>query len=64
VNLGEKKKILKTISGGTLFGHKVKDKFNYYGIARGDVYIFSIEKSKYDSLIDVLVLKIKKVYKR
>jgi len=51
--LGNKKKIIKTISGGTIFGHKIKENYNFYGQAKNEIHLISIEKSAYDNLIEV-----------
>ena len=53
ITLGDKQKIIKTISGGTLFGHKIKEKYNFYGQARNEIHIISIDKTKFDDAIDV-----------
>lgn len=49
----ENNKILKTISAGNIFGHKIKTLFNHTGIAKNQTHILSIEKTVFDSLIDV-----------
>lgn len=48
-------KLLKTISGGTIFGHKVKDIFNYYAYANSSqVMVLSISKEIFNRLMDEL----------
>lgn len=46
-------KLLKTISGGLVFGHKVKDKLQYYAYAQSaSVQLVKILKDDFDKIID------------
>ena len=48
-----KSKLLKTISGGTVFGHKVKDKLQYYAYSKSSqVLIMTINKESFNNIIE------------
>lgn len=47
------KKILKTISSGTIVGHKIKTVYTKTGIAKNQTHLLSIEKIVFDNLIEV-----------
>lgn len=48
-------KLLKTISGGVVFGHKVKDIFNYFAYANStQVMLLSIDKEEFNNQMDLL----------
>ena len=49
----ESNKILKTISAGTIFGHKIKSNYTKTGIAKNQTHVLSIGKDVFDNLIDV-----------
>ena len=49
----ESKKILKTISSGTIVGHKIKTVFTKTGIAKNQTHLLAIEKTIFDKLIEV-----------
>lgn len=49
----ESNKILKTISAGTIIGHKIKSCYTKTGIAKNQTHVITIEKILFDSLIDV-----------
>ena len=58
-------KILKTISGGVVFGHKVKDKFQYYAYAKNQIQLISIDKILFNNLLDNLknrLINIKNIF--
>lgn len=48
----ESSKLLKTISGGLVFGHKVKDKLQYYAYSQSLVSILTIDKCFLSKLIN------------
>ena len=51
-------KLLKTISGGVVFGHKVKDKFQYFAYSKSvQVLILSINKEEFNKIIDEFKLR-------
>ena len=50
----ESKKILKTISSGTIVGHKIKSCFTKTGIAKSQTSLLTIKKSEFDNLIEVM----------
>jgi CRP-like cAMP-binding protein len=43
--------LIKTVSAGSIYGHKIKSTFNYFGIARNETHVMSIRKHKFDELI-------------
>lgn len=48
-------KLLKTISGGLVFGHKVKDKLQYFAYAQSvHVQLIMIKKNDFDDLIETM----------
>lgn len=44
--------LIKTLPAGSLYGHKIKTKFGYFGIARNETHIFRIKKDNFDNLIN------------
>lgn len=52
-NSDAKAKLLKTISGGVIFGHKVKDKLQYFAYSKSSkALILSINKLTFNNIID------------
>ena len=49
--LNDNNQLIKTISAGTIYGHKIKDKYRFYGRCRIKATTISIEKNKFDNLI-------------
>jgi len=45
-------KLLKTISGGLVFGHKVKDKLQYFAYAQSAVQIVKILKEDFNQIVE------------
>lgn len=45
-------KLMKTISGGSIYGHKIKSNFNYLALAKNCTQLLKISKIKFDSIID------------
>jgi CRP-like cAMP-binding protein len=45
-------KLLKTLSAGSVYGHKIKAKFNYFAVAKNSVHMIKIKKSQFDGLIE------------
>jgi CRP-like cAMP-binding protein len=45
-------KLLKTLSAGSVYGHKIKAKFNYFAVAKNSIQMVRIKKSIFDGLID------------
>ena len=54
--------LIKTISAGTIYGHKIKEKYRFYGRSRIKTTIISIEKEKFDNLI-IAINKRKSTFK-
>ena len=50
-DLNNNNPLIKTISAGTIYGHKIKEKYRFYGRSRIKTTIISIEKEKFDNLI-------------
>jgi CRP-like cAMP-binding protein len=50
-------KLLKTISAGTLYGHKIKSTFNYFAIAKNSTVYIKISKIKFDEIINYTNLR-------
>ena len=55
----EAKNIKETLSSGIIFGHLIKEKYDYFGLATNPVIIIQIVKSKFDSLIVSINEKLK-----
>jgi CRP-like cAMP-binding protein len=45
-------KLMKTISGGSVYGHKIKSIFNYLALAKNSTQLLKIHKTKFDNIID------------
>ena len=45
-------KLLKTLSAGSVYGHKLKLKFNYFAVAKNTTHMISIPKKIFDSIIE------------
>lgn len=50
-------KLTKTISSGTIYGHKIKEAYKYFIIARSETHIIRINKQKFDNLIDEINIR-------
>lgn len=44
--------LMKTISAGFLYGHKIKAVFNYFGVARSETHVLEINKTIFDQLVE------------
>lgn len=51
-SFSESNKLIKTISAGTIYGHKLKNKFRFFSRARGSLSLLLINKNKFDTLIN------------
>jgi hypothetical protein len=49
--ISDKNKLIKTVSAPTVYGHKIKEKFRFYGRARGKLTLLMTPKEKLDTLI-------------
>lgn len=58
-NLKESK-LLKTISSGLVFGHKVKDDFQYFAYSKNNTLILEISKFDFDNQMEELQNRLKK----
>jgi hypothetical protein len=45
-------KLMKTISAGSIYGHKIKSNFNYYAYAKNLTNFIKIAKKTFDEIID------------
>jgi CRP-like cAMP-binding protein len=45
-------KLLKTISAGSVYGHKIKTNFNFYAVAKNTTHLVKIQKKVFDGLIE------------
>ena len=43
--------LIKTISAGSIYGHKLKNNFNYFGIARNETHLIRIRKELFNEFI-------------
>jgi CRP-like cAMP-binding protein len=43
--------LIKTVPAGSLYGHKLKSVFNYFGIARNETHVMRIRKNQFDELL-------------
>ena len=49
---GGQSKLMKTISAGSLYGHKIKSNFNYFAYAKNFTNLIKIPKKTFDELLD------------
>jgi CRP-like cAMP-binding protein len=52
IGISTQNKLIKTISAGTVYGHKIKNKFNFYSVAKNPTHLIKILKSNFDILIE------------
>ena len=51
-NIHEKNILIRTVSAGTVYGHKIKENYRFYTRARGKLSLLSVDKKSFDELID------------
>lgn len=51
-NPSESNRLIKTISAGTIYGHKLENKLRFYARARGSLTLLLIDKKQFDTLIN------------
>lgn len=52
--LNDKNKLIKTVSAGAVYGHKIKENYRFYTRSRGKLNLLIIDKAKFDNLIENL----------
>lgn len=45
-------KLMKTISAGSIYGHKIRSNFNFLAIAKNSTFILKIKKNIFDNIIE------------
>ena len=50
-NIHEKNILIRTVSAGTVYGHKIKENYKFYTRARGKLSLLSVDKKSFDELI-------------
>ena len=50
--LNDKNKLIKTVSAGTIYGHKIKENYRFYTRARGKLDLLIIDKIKFNEFIE------------
>ena len=49
-NIHEKNILIRTVSAGTVYGHKIKENYRFYTRARGKLSLLSVDKKSFDEL--------------
>lgn len=50
-NVENPPKLMKNVSAGTVYGHKIKNKFNFFGNCKNIVHLIKTPKGKFDELL-------------
>lgn len=48
----ENQKLIKTVSAGTIYGHKIKEKYRFFSKSKGQLSLLTVEKELFDQLIE------------